>query len=126
MCILILCVYFISIRYVFALQIRRDLSDGQLVVNENTAALMAAYILQGLLLFYVFVFCIHMYVFVIYTILYTKWHVNFESSIPIIAECGDYCFDDYPDYTHLSGARFIPNQSNDFLNQVLENYKKLV
>lgn len=75
-------------RYLFALQVRRDLVDGQLVVNENTAALMAAYMLQS--------------------------------------ECGDYYAEDYPDHSYLSGARFIPNQSAEFLKQVLENYKKLV
>ena len=38
-------------RYLFALQIKRDLAHGQLMCNTNTAALMASYIVQGNLLF---------------------------------------------------------------------------
>ncbi|XP_054168607.1 FERM, ARHGEF and pleckstrin domain-containing protein 1-like [Oppia nitens] len=34
-------------RYLFSLQIKRDLSEGLLVCNENTAALMASYIIQS-------------------------------------------------------------------------------
>ncbi|OUC48895.1 hypothetical protein D917_05886, partial [Trichinella nativa] len=33
-------------RYLFALQIKRDLASGELVCNENTAAVMASYIVQ--------------------------------------------------------------------------------
>lgn len=36
------------LRYLFGLQIKKDLSEGLLVCNENTAALMASYIIQGL------------------------------------------------------------------------------
>lgn len=35
-----------AFRYLFALQVKRDLASGQFVVNENTAALMASYIVQ--------------------------------------------------------------------------------
>ena len=38
-------------RYLFGLQIKRDLSMGQLQCNDNTAALMASYIVQGKLLY---------------------------------------------------------------------------
>ncbi|CAG2115478.1 unnamed protein product [Medioppia subpectinata] len=34
-------------RYLFSLQIKKDLSEGLLVCNENTAALMASYIIQA-------------------------------------------------------------------------------
>ena len=35
-------------RYLFGLQIKKDLSEGLLICNENTAALMASYIIQGM------------------------------------------------------------------------------
>ena len=35
-------------RYCFALQIRRDLDAGELHCSENTAALLASYIVQGI------------------------------------------------------------------------------
>ena len=34
-------------RYLFSLQIKRDLATGHLQCNDNTAALMASYIVQG-------------------------------------------------------------------------------
>ena len=34
-------------RYLFGLEIKRDLATGQLQCNDNTAALMASYIVQG-------------------------------------------------------------------------------
>ena len=34
-------------RYLFSLQIKRDLTIGHLQCNDNTAALMASYIVQG-------------------------------------------------------------------------------
>lgn len=34
-------------RYLFCLQIKRDLSHGHMQCNDNTAALMASYIVQG-------------------------------------------------------------------------------
>lgn len=34
-------------RYLFALQIRRDLSCGHLVCNDTSAALMVSHIIQG-------------------------------------------------------------------------------
>ena len=34
-------------RYLFGLEIKRDLAMGQLQCNDNTAALMASYIVQG-------------------------------------------------------------------------------
>lgn len=40
-------------RYLFCLQIKRDLAHGLLQCNDNTAALMASYIVQGKLNMYV-------------------------------------------------------------------------
>ena len=34
-------------RYLFGLEIKRDLATSQLQCNDNTAALMASYIVQG-------------------------------------------------------------------------------
>lgn len=34
-------------RYLFCLQVKRDLATGSLQCNDNTAALMASYIVQG-------------------------------------------------------------------------------
>jgi FERM/RhoGEF/pleckstrin domain protein 2 len=34
-------------RYLFSLQIKRDLASGVLLCNDNTAALMASFIVQG-------------------------------------------------------------------------------
>lgn len=38
-------------RYLFCLQVKRDLSHGHMQCNDNTAALMASYIVQGIHLF---------------------------------------------------------------------------
>jgi FERM, RhoGEF and pleckstrin domain protein 2 len=35
-------------RYLFCLQVKRDLATGSLQCNDNTAALMASYIVQGM------------------------------------------------------------------------------
>ena len=34
-------------RYLFALQMKRNLASGKLICNENTAALLASYVAQG-------------------------------------------------------------------------------
>ena len=34
-------------RYLYCLQLKRDLSTGDLIVNDNTGALMVSYIIQG-------------------------------------------------------------------------------
>lgn len=41
-------------RYLFCLQVKRDLATGSLQCNDNTAALMASYIVQGLQHFFAF------------------------------------------------------------------------
>ncbi|KAK5983274.1 FERM domain-containing protein [Trichostrongylus colubriformis] len=75
-------------RYLLTLQIRRDLSMGELHCAETTAALLAAYLVQS--------------------------------------ECGDFSAEDYPDATYLSHSRFIPHQTIEFQQKVMENHKNLV
>ena len=36
-------------RYLFSLQIKLDLKCGRLIVSDNTAALLASYLVQGIL-----------------------------------------------------------------------------
>jgi hypothetical protein len=38
----------LNFRYLFALQIKRDLAMGALLCSDNTAALLASYIVQGI------------------------------------------------------------------------------
>ena len=49
-------------RYLFSLQIKRDLAAGQLQCNDNTAALMASYIVQGEQYFFISFFCFPIFV----------------------------------------------------------------
>ena len=39
--------YFYHFRYLYALQIKKDLSTGALTCSDNTMALLASYIAQG-------------------------------------------------------------------------------
>ncbi|KJH40805.1 FERM protein [Dictyocaulus viviparus] len=75
-------------RYLMSLQIRRDLSVGELHCAETTAAILAAYLVQS--------------------------------------ECGDFSAEDYPDATYLSHSRFVPYQTIEFQQKVMENHKKLI
>uniref|UniRef100_A0A1I7XG34 FERM domain-containing protein n=1 Tax=Heterorhabditis bacteriophora TaxID=37862 RepID=A0A1I7XG34_HETBA len=75
-------------RYLMSLQIRRDLSVGDLQCAESTAALLAAYLVQS--------------------------------------DCGDFSADDYPDASYLSHSRFIPHQTIQFQQKVMENHRNLV
>ncbi|EYC00503.1 hypothetical protein Y032_0115g506 [Ancylostoma ceylanicum] len=75
-------------RYLLTLQIRRDLSVGELHCAETTAALLAAYLVQS--------------------------------------ECGDFSAEDYPDATYLSHSRFIPHQTIEFQQKVMENHRNLI
>lgn len=42
-------------RYLFCLQVKRDLAHGHMQCNDNTAALMASYIVQGKYLLFYFI-----------------------------------------------------------------------
>lgn len=94
-------------RFLFCLQIKRDLATGSLQCNDNTAALMASYIVQGSL---------HHHSFHRQTnlVIYTKF----------TASCGDYSYEDYPDHTYLSSYRFVPQQDQTLQRKIMENHKK--
>jgi FERM/RhoGEF/pleckstrin domain protein 2 len=44
----LICLILFYSRYLFALQIKRDLALGTLLCSDNTAALLASYIIQGM------------------------------------------------------------------------------
>lgn len=50
-------------RYLFCLQIKRDLAQGLLQCNDNTAALMASYIVQGNYIFSIVLLLILTYIY---------------------------------------------------------------
>ena len=56
-------------RYLFSLQIKRDLAAGQLQCNDNTAALMASYIVQGETYFFVYFLCFPFFVILLVILL---------------------------------------------------------
>jgi len=93
-------------RYLFCLQIKRDLSTGSLQCNDNTAALMASYVVQGNELWI------------------SSWLVMTNDFIA--ASCGDYSYEDYPDHTYLSSYRFVPQQDHSMQRKIMENHKKHV
>lgn len=105
-------------RYLFCLQIKRDLSLGLLQCNDNTAALMASYIVQGN-----FIIAISSTVNIIslVIILWKKFH---HLLFFLAAECGDYVIEDYPDHTYLSTYKFVPHQDQELERRIMENHKK--
>lgn len=42
----------------------------------------------------------------------------------ILAECGDYVVEDYPDHTYLSSYKFVPHQDHELERKIMENHKK--
>ena len=44
--------------------------------------------------------------------------------IVILAECGDYVIEDYPDHTYLSSYKFVPHQDHELERKIMENHKK--
>lgn len=98
-------------RYLFCLQIKRDLAQGLLQCNDNTAALMASYIVQGKLL-----------VVSGPRNLFSRRVLLNRSTIS--AECGDYVIEDYPDHTYLSTYKFVPHQDQELERRIMENHKK--
>uniref|UniRef100_A0A1I8BGH8 FERM domain-containing protein n=1 Tax=Meloidogyne hapla TaxID=6305 RepID=A0A1I8BGH8_MELHA len=95
-------------RYLFALQLRRDLARGELLCNESTAALLSSYIVCFLN------------------------NGSGDSCVPVCcwiqSECGDYSSLDYPDYRYVSSGnvQFVPNQSPAFQKEVMEQHKKII
>lgn len=127
-------------RYLFCLQIKRDLAQGLLQCNDNTAALMASYIVQGnynILLFllllilnlsnYINTLVVSQYIFMISLPLFNKsilWSISVFIIFSFIAECGDYVLEDYPDHTYLSTYKFVPHQDQELERRIMENHKK--
>lgn len=93
-------------RYLFCLQIKRDLATGSLQCNDNTAALMASYIVQGN-----------------HGLARSEKRFFLNKRI-IPASCGDYSYEDYPDHTYLSSYRFVPQQDHSMQRRIMENHKK--
>jgi len=44
----------------------------------------------------------------------------------LIAECGDFSVEDYPDSSYLSPFKFIPTQDVELENRIMENHAKHV
>lgn len=44
----------------------------------------------------------------------------------ILASCGDYSYEDYPDHTYLSSYRFVPQQDHAMQRKIMDNHKKHV
>ena len=132
-------------RYLFCMQIKQDMAHGVLQCNDNTAALIASYLVQGnlcsLLLLLLLLLLFHLFLY-IYNNLKTgyllSWFVcpldidinmsflRFFKHLKRVAECGDYVAEDYPDHTYLSSYKFIPQQDAELERRIMENHKKHV
>lgn len=42
----------------------------------------------------------------------------------VVAECGDYSADDYPDHTYLSSHKFVPHQDREMEIRIMESHKR--
>ncbi|PAV65411.1 hypothetical protein WR25_19324 [Diploscapter pachys] len=42
------------------------------------------------------------------------------------SECGDFSSEDYPDANYLSHSRFVPNQTYEFQQKVMDNHRNLI
>lgn len=42
----------------------------------------------------------------------------------LLAECGDFVPEDYPDHSYLSGYKFFPGQDYESERRIMENHKK--
>ena len=89
-------------RYLFALQIKRDLHLGTLLCSDNTAALLASYIVQGE----------QMYA--------RQAHRYF---IFILAEIGDYLESYNNKPTYLGGRKFFPHQTAEHETRIMNFHK---
>lgn len=114
-------------RYLFCLQIKRDLSLGLLQCNDNTAALMASYIVQGN---YIIVISSAVKILIIYKLScvicwdFIIYFLEHSTIFFLVAECGDYVIEDYPDHTYLSTYKFVPHQDQELERRIMENHKK--
>ena len=89
-------------RYLFALQIKRDLSLGILLCSDNTAALLASYVVQG-----------------------KEWieRFRFDFHERILAEIGDYLesYNNNPSY--LNNRKYFPHQTAEHEIRIMNFHK---
>ena len=139
-------------RYLFSLQIKRDLASGQLQCNENTAALMASYIVQAECGDYVvevlpgddpfrspsvflcssshspqecsFLLLLLLFVYFLVRLIFLL------PTIPVPRSCSSFPIlltspsQDYPDHTYLSTFKFVPGQDEELERRICDNHKK--
>ncbi|KAA0189123.1 FERM RhoGEF and pleckstrin domain-containing protein 2 [Fasciolopsis buskii] len=82
-------------RYLFALQIKRDLVSGTLLCSENTAALLASYIVQG----------------------------ECENILLDAAEIGDFLEEDYRSVDYLRSLKLLHEPNDVRLQRIMEFHK---
>lgn len=103
-CLLVITLFAVkrsSSRYLFALQVRRDLSTGDMPTQEHTAVLLASYIVQGDLEFF-----------------------SHGCTRIILAEIGDFLEDEYMDHTYLSKMALLPQTNEELLCKIMEHHKE--
>ncbi len=85
------------------MQIKRDLAVGTLLCSDNTAALLASYIVQGKIISFDFVL--------------------FIFNIEILAEIGDYLesYNNNPSY--LNNRKYFPHQTIDHEIRIINFHK---
>jgi len=111
-------------RYLFSLQIKQDLINGDLVCNDNTSALLISYLIQGTQQF-TFIFHIALRALSLLSFLRRSAHVLILSNrVSPIAECGDFSEDDYPDPSYLKTYKFVANQDSEMEERIRDNHKR--
>lgn len=87
----------------FALQVKRDLSIGVLLCSDNTASLLASYIVQGK-----------------YNYLYFLNHI---SNYKFLAEIGDYLesYNNNPSY--FNNRKYFPHQTVEHEIRIMNFHK---
>ena len=92
-------------RYLFALQIKRDLRDGTLLCSDNTAALLASYIIQG-------------------RQPTTGRYVRSRRVLfPSLAEIGDYLESYSNNPSYFSSRKYFPHQSIEHEMRIMNFHK---
>jgi len=84
------------------LQIKRDLGIGTLLCSDNTAALLASYIVQGRELFFIFFYFLN---------------------IEILAEIGDYLESYNNNSSYLNNRKYFPHQTIDHEIRIINFHK---
>jgi FERM/RhoGEF/pleckstrin domain protein 2 len=91
-------------RYLYALQIKKDLSDGLLLCSDATASLLASYILQGKN---------------ILSLLIIKLKIHFY----IKAEIGDYNENHENNPNYFQNQKYFPHQNSDHELKIMDYHK---